>query len=56
MGSLVSYEFDDGIASIVMDDGKVNVMAMEMQAELNAALDRAAADGAARRVLRRLRS
>lgn len=46
MGSLVSYELDDGIAAITMDDGKVNVMAMEMQAELNAALDRAEADGA----------
>jgi enoyl-CoA hydratase len=43
---LVSYQLDDGVASIAMDDGKVNVLSLPMQAELNAALDQAAADGA----------
>jgi enoyl-CoA hydratase len=41
MGTLVSYELKDSIASIAMDDGKVNVLSLEMQTELNKALDRA---------------
>lgn len=55
--SLVSYELspaddtsaasDGAVATIRMDDGKVNVLSLAMQAELWAALDRAAADHAA---------
>jgi enoyl-CoA hydratase len=44
--ALVTYELADGIATITMDDGKVNVMSLAMQDGLNAALDRAADDGA----------
>ncbi|MGH8529703.1 MAG: crotonase/enoyl-CoA hydratase family protein [Nevskiales bacterium] len=47
MNSLVAYELKDSIATIVMDDGKVNVMSPQMLAALNDALDRAAADGVA---------
>ena len=46
MRTLVTYELEDSIATITMDDGKVNVMSLAMLAELNAALDRAAADRA----------
>jgi enoyl-CoA hydratase/carnithine racemase len=46
MGTLVSYTLDDGVATIAMDDGKVNVLSLAMQSELNAALDRAEQDGA----------
>jgi enoyl-CoA hydratase len=46
MDSLVTYQLADGVATITMDDGKVNVMSNAMQAELNAALDRALDDGA----------
>jgi enoyl-CoA hydratase len=44
--SLVSYTPQDGVACVVMDDGKVNVVSSAMQAELHAALDRAEADNA----------
>ena len=46
MNQLVSYALADGVATITMDDGKVNVMSIAMQDELNAALDRANEDGA----------
>ena len=46
MNTRLSYQLQDRIATIVMDDGKVNTMSLAMQAELNAALDRARADGA----------
>ena len=46
MSQLVTYELAEGVATITMDDGKVNVMSNAMQAELNAALDRAMDDGA----------
>ena len=46
MDALVTYQLADGIATITMDDGKVNVMSNAMQAEINAALDRAIDDGA----------
>jgi enoyl-CoA hydratase len=46
MGTLVSYQLADSVASITMDDGKANVLSPAMLAELNAALDRAAADRA----------
>jgi len=43
---LVAYELQDSIAMITMDDGKANVLSLEMLTEVNAALDRAAADRA----------
>jgi enoyl-CoA hydratase len=46
MDALVSYRLDDSVATIAMDDGKVNVLSPAMLTELEAALDRAAADQA----------
>ena len=43
---LVGYELHDSIATITMDDGKVNVMSLRMFAAINAALDRAVTDRA----------
>ncbi len=42
----VTYEFDGTIATITMDDGKVNALSPDMQAEINVALDKAEADNA----------
>ncbi|WKG04687.1 crotonase/enoyl-CoA hydratase family protein [Mycolicibacterium sp. HK-90] len=47
MSSLVSYEVNDAVATIAMDDGKVNALSPAMQAEINAALDQAAQGAAA---------
>jgi len=41
----VTYEAHDDVATITLDDGKVNAMAMPLFAGLNEALDRAEADG-----------
>jgi enoyl-CoA hydratase len=46
MDGLVEYRFDGGVATIRMDDGKVNVLGPGMLGELRAAFDRAEADGA----------
>jgi enoyl-CoA hydratase len=46
MGALVSYRVRDSVATITMDDGKVNVLSQAMLTELSAAFDRAAADRA----------
>ncbi len=46
MGSLVTYQLDGSVATITMDDGKVNVMSLSMLGEIDAAFDRAAADRA----------
>lgn len=46
MTDLVTYRVQDSIATIAMDDGKVNVLSAAMQSQLNGALDRAAADRA----------
>src|SRR5690349_21542904 len=43
---LVRYELDGGVATIAMDDGKVNALSPAMFGELNAAFDRAEADRA----------
>jgi len=43
---LVNYHLDDVVATITMDDGKVNALSPAMQAELDKALDQAEADGA----------
>ena len=42
---LLNYEFNDGISKITLDDGKANVMSVQMQAQINEALDKAEADG-----------
>jgi enoyl-CoA hydratase len=47
MTELVRYEAADGVASITMNDGKANVLSFAMFEQLNAAFDRAEADGAA---------
>lgn len=47
MSTPISYELRDSIATIVMDDGKVNAMSLTMLSALNGALDRATSDGAA---------
>jgi len=46
MSDLISYEFEDGIATLTLDNGKVNAISPEVIAACNAALDRAMADGA----------
>jgi enoyl-CoA hydratase len=46
MTDLVSYALDDGIATITLDDGKVNALSPAMQDAINAALDRAETDEA----------
>jgi enoyl-CoA hydratase len=46
VGELVSTQFLDGVATIAMDDGKVNALSPAMLSALNEALDRAAAAGA----------
>src|SRR5438067_1653102 len=44
--AMVSYDLDGSIATIRLDDGKVNALSPAMQLEINAALDRAEADKA----------
>ena len=46
MEALVSYRLDQSIATITLDDGKVNALSPAMQSEINAALDQAVADRA----------
>jgi len=46
VGELIRYSLDGPVASITLDDGKVNVLSSRMLAGINAALDRAAADNA----------
>ena len=46
MGTLVTYRLRDSVATITMDDGKVNALSRPMLTELGAAFDRAAADRA----------
>ncbi len=45
MRSLVEYQSKGRVATITLDDGKVNVMSAVMQTQINVALDRAQADG-----------
>jgi enoyl-CoA hydratase len=47
MGALVTYRLEGSLATITMDDGKVNVLSQQMFADLNAAFDRAESDGVA---------
>ncbi|HEX4429824.1 MAG TPA: crotonase/enoyl-CoA hydratase family protein [Frankiaceae bacterium] len=44
MTSLVKYLCEDSIATLMMDDGKVNVLSPQMLAELGGALDKAEAE------------
>ena len=44
MSARTTYDLTDGIATITMDDGKVNAVAPELSAELLAHLDQAEAD------------
>ena len=44
--SLVNYSVADGVATIVLDDGKVNALSPAMLGEVAAALDRAEDDDA----------
>jgi enoyl-CoA hydratase len=46
MNPLVSYTLESSIATLTMDDGKVNALSPRMQADLGHALDRAASDRA----------
>jgi enoyl-CoA hydratase len=44
--SLVSYSCEDSVATLTMDDGKVNVLSPQMLAELGSALDTARGEAA----------
>jgi enoyl-CoA hydratase len=46
MANRITYALDEGVARISLDDGKVNVMSVEMLDELDLALSRAERDGA----------
>jgi enoyl-CoA hydratase len=46
MSPLVSYDQDGPVATLTLDDGKVNVLSPAMQAAIHAGLDRAEAAGA----------
>ncbi len=46
MDSLVRYEHKESVATIAMDDGKVNVLSIDMLHQINGALDRALEDEA----------
>jgi enoyl-CoA hydratase len=46
MNNLTTYDHSDGIATIRMDDGKVNALGIPMLRELHAAFDRAEEEGA----------
>lgn len=46
MGTPVTYELKESIATIVMDDGKVNALSLDMLKQLDAAFDQAERDRA----------
>src|SRR4029077_1496026 len=46
MTSAVSYALNESVATITLDDGKVNVLGPAMQSAINDALDRAEKDSA----------
>src|SRR5258708_35437817 len=46
MTSAVSYQLNESVATITLDDGKVNVLGPDMQSSINEALDRAEKDSA----------
>jgi enoyl-CoA hydratase len=43
---VVRYEHEDSVATVAIDDGKANALSLEVLAQINQALDQAAADGA----------
>ena len=45
MGSLVTYRLEGPSARIAMDDGKLNVLSLQMLTDLHEAFERASADG-----------
>jgi enoyl-CoA hydratase len=45
MGERVSYSVEESVATIAMDDGKVNALSPDMQLEINEALDHAELEG-----------
>ena len=47
MGSLIGYQLADAVATVTMDDGKVNVLSSRLICEVTQALDRALDDAAA---------
>jgi len=46
MTELVSYQLQDSVAVVTLDDGKVNVLSHQMLRDIDGALDRAVTDGA----------
>ncbi|MGL4604245.1 MAG: enoyl-CoA hydratase-related protein, partial [Iodobacter sp.] len=46
MNSLVSYQFDDGIATVLLENGKVNAISMGVIEAFNQALNQAEQDKA----------
>ena len=46
MSNIVTYQLEDSIATITMDDGKVNALSLQMFSELNSAFDQADTDKA----------
>ena len=46
MSTRVNYQLNESVATITLDDGKVNVLGPDMQAAINEALDRAEKDSA----------
>jgi enoyl-CoA hydratase len=53
MSDLVTYELTESVATIKLDDGKVNALSLEMQSGINAALDEAVAANAVAVILGR---
>jgi enoyl-CoA hydratase len=46
MAPSVTYRLADAVATITLDDGKVNALSLELLSEIDHAFDRAASDGA----------
>ncbi|RON70959.1 enoyl-CoA hydratase [Pseudomonas fluorescens] len=46
MSELIAYHLEDGIATLTLNNGKVNAISPDVIAAFNAALDQAVADGA----------
>jgi len=47
MQEIVTYKLNDGVATVVMDDGKVNAVSPQLVEQLNRAFDQARSDQAA---------
>ena len=46
MSDLISYQLDDGVATLTLSNGKVNAISPEVISAFNAALDQAEKDRA----------